>query len=452
MAYFANLKKNKNPYERFKLKGNPFSIAPLFRNFKDAKECEREESLFMLPQKLEMDLDILLATEDQRILIYGFYGIGKTSFADFFLYLAHNYHNRFCTRVVLTEDNLERAIHELLLCLSSDIISEVRNRELIHPIVAIRKWIADKRYQDFLLTSLAKLMGPYTETTETVQTNQKKDEINVSPGGIGVNLGYEEEIQVRKAIQSYVEVLPLRKVAEYTKDFQQIIQELGYRDIIFFIDEADHLPKIESFIKLLTRAREILFSKGCTFIIAGSVELARFTESLGTIFDRLISLKPLDKADFYTTLEHRIQSQNPALKLQDVFADEALDFIFQRTKGIRKEFLRLCENALGLAILQNKQKVTVDECLQVTNTGEQELVLNLKEIQIKILRYLALREVCSPSDKAFIKDMEVTRTHIRNNLEYLTSQGYVQKEKRGRQSFYAISSQYRSYFAREAQQ
>ena len=450
MVYFANLKKNKNPYERFKLKGNPFSIAPLFRNFKDAKECEQDESLFILPQKLEMDLDILLATEDQRILIYGFYGIGKTSFADFFLYLAHNYHNRFCTRVVLTEDNLERAIHELLVCLASDIISEVRNRELMHPIMAIRKWISEKRYQDFLFTSLAKLMGPYTETTETIKNKQQKDEINISPGGIGVNLSYEDEIHIRKALQSYVEVLPLRKIAEYTKDFQKIIQELGYRDIIFFIDEADHLPKIENFIKLLTRAREILFSKGCTFIIAGSVELARFSESLGTIFDRLIYLKPLEKTDFYTTLERRLQSKNFDLKLQDIFEEEALDFIHHRTKGIRKEFLRLCENALGLAILQNKPKIGLNECLEVTNTGEKEMSLNLKEIQIKILRYLALKELCSPSDKAFIDTMEVTRTYLRNNLEELTSQGYTQKEKRGRQSFYTISSQYRSYFAREA--
>lgn len=84
MIYFPNLKKSKNPYECFNLKGNPFSIAPLFRNFKDANECELEENLFILPPKLEMDLEILLDTEDQRILIYGFYGIGKTSFADFF--------------------------------------------------------------------------------------------------------------------------------------------------------------------------------------------------------------------------------------------------------------------------------------------------------------------------------------------------------------------------------
>ena len=448
MKYFETLKKNHAPYALLKLKDNPFNIAPLFRNFKDIKDCENEEKLFMLTESLKQELEILLSTEDQRILIYGFYGIGKTSLADFFLYLAHNYHNRFCTRIVLTEDNLDRAIHELLLCLSSDILSEISNRQLIHPIIGIRKWIVEKRYHDFLLTSLLKLMGPYTETSET--TKLKKDNIKIVPSGIGYQFGYEEEIQVRKAIQAYVEVLPLRKVAEYIKDFQIIVQKLGYKDIVFFIDEADHIPKVENFIKLLTRAREILFSKGCTFLIAGSVELARFTESLGTIFDRLIYLKPSDKTNFCDTLEKRIQAQNPSLKLEDIFTQEALELIFNRTKGIRKEFLRVSENVLTLAISQKKPKITVDECLQLLNKGEKELVLDLKEIQIKILRYLALKELCSPSDKDFIKTLEVTRGYLRNNLENLVERGFIQKEKRGKQSFYSISSQYRSYFAREA--
>ena len=432
------------------LRGNPFSIAPLFRNFKNIQECEGEEKLFILPETLERDLEILLTTEDQRILVYGFYGMGKTSLADFLLYIAHNYHRRFCTRVVLTEDNIERAIHELLLSLTSDILSEISLRQLTKPVVSIRNWIAQRRYNDFLLTCLAKLMGPYSETKETVKTRKNKGEGQITPGGVGFNIGYGEEIEIRKAIQSYVEVLPLRKIAEYLVDFQSIVRELNYKDIIFFIDEADHLPKIDNFIKLLTRSREILFSKGYTFLIAGSVELARFTESLGSIFDRLIYLTPTDRENFHATLQRRIHAYNESLGVDDIFTNDALDLIFNRSKGIRKEFLRICENALGVALTNNGDKITVQHCLQALGKGEKELVLDLKKIQIQILRYLALREVCSPSDKKFIENMEVSRAYLRNNLEELTNQGYVRKEKRGRQSFYSISSQYRSYFAREA--
>jgi hypothetical protein len=171
--------------------------------------------------------------------------MGKTTLVDFFLYLAHNYHHRFCTRVILTDGNLERSIGELLYSLCLDIISEIASKPWIHPISSIRKWIVENRHGDTLLENLSCLLGKYSEIKETTESHKKSSKLRIAPGNLGGEWNQEEEVQIRKAIQSYVDVLPLRKVVEYLRDFRLIVQQLGFRDIVIFIDEADHLPDID---------------------------------------------------------------------------------------------------------------------------------------------------------------------------------------------------------------
>ena len=175
----------------------------------------------------------------------GLYGTGKTSFVDFILYIAHNFRGRFCTRVIITEDNVEKAINEMLLSLCFEILSEIERKKLTEPIQSLRKWITGKRYSDFLLGSMNRLIGEYTEHNETSIVTKNKKIFKMSPGNIGTEFGYDKEVTVRKAIQSYVEILPMPKIAEYLNDFLEIIQLIGFQDIVIFIDEADHLAKID---------------------------------------------------------------------------------------------------------------------------------------------------------------------------------------------------------------
>ena len=171
-----------NPHSVMQLKANPFSISPLFKDFKDQAECAREEKLLVLPPDLRREMKMLLLGKNQRALIHGLYGVGKTSIVDFVLYLAYNFHKRFCVRTVVTEDNVDKAINEVLLSLCFEILAEINSKDARHPLELFRKWVAEKKFSDGLWNNLLKLTGRYTETVETQKNSGKKGKIKLQLG------------------------------------------------------------------------------------------------------------------------------------------------------------------------------------------------------------------------------------------------------------------------------
>jgi type II secretory pathway predicted ATPase ExeA len=449
MTNFQKYKQEIQRYSSFGLQENPFSIAPLFRSFKNRNQCQKEEMLFTIPENLEQEIEILISMYNCRVLVYGLYGVGKTSLVDFLLYLSHNFHKHFCSRVIITEDNVHRAIQEVLFTLAMDIVSEISQKSVLHPIQALQKWWAEKKYTDTLIDNMFKLVGKYSEHNEENKRTTHKKSLQILPQGIGVNYSFDKEIEIRKSIQAYVEVLPLRKTTEYMEEFVEIIQAIGYKDIFIFIDEADHLEKTDEFIRMLTKAREVLFSAGYSFFIAGSIQLARYLESMGTIFDKTILVPPTNWFSFINTLEKRLQAQNQKLKARDIFDEEALQTIHSKSKGVHKSFLRLAQNALDRAAMENVNKVTVKHCEYVLASGKDEVTHLLKEKYIRILKYLAKNSSCSPSNQSFQAVIQLKRVQLRSILEELLQQGYLHKQKKGRETYYSLSAQYLPYFREE---
>lgn len=449
MSNFQKYKKESNKYSSLGIRENPFSISPLFRNFKNNSLCQKEEMLFTIPNDLDQEIEILISMYNCRVLVYGLYGVGKTSLVDFILYLSHNFHRHFCTRVIITQDNVQRAIQEMLFTLTMDIISEITQKSILHPIQSLKKWWAEKQHNDALIDSMFKLVGTYSENMEEKQLTKNKKSLQIVPQGIGASYSFEKEIEIRKSIQAYVEILPLRKITEYMEQFLEIVQAIGYKDIFIFVDEADHLEKTDEFIRMLTKAREVLFSSGYSFFIAGSIQLARYLESMGTIFDKTILVQPANWFSFLDTIEKRLQAQNCDLKALDVFEEKALQMIHSKSKGVHKSFLRLAQNALDRAAIENSNKINVKHCEYVLATAKDEVTHLLKETHIKILKYLAKNSSSSPSNQAFQDAIQLKRVQLRSILEDLLLQNYLHKEKKGRESYYSLSAQYLPYFRQE---
>ncbi len=446
MSRYQHLKQNFNLYSSLGISRNPFAIAPLFRSFNNKQKCEREEDLFVLPQGLSNEIQTLVRMQDRRALIYGLYGVGKTSLVDFILYIAYNFHNRMCLRVVITEDNVQRAIREILLAVCFEILSEISTRSFSQPLVALKKWLIHHQRTDFIMENILKLMGNYTELQEKTNVSKRKRNISSSVGIAKGGYSFSKELEVRKSIQSYVEILSMRKVADYLEEFSTIDHQLGFQDIIVYIDEADHLTHLDHFLNMLTRSREVFFTSGYTFFVAGSVEIAKYTESMGAIFDKLIFVQPSDYLNFREILDLRIKAVNPRLGILDVFDEDALDLIFEKTKGVRKSFLRMAENAVDLAANTNQNKVSVQCCEETLSKNEDSISSSLKETQIRVLKYLAKYGPLSASNSEFQKNIKVKRVQLRNILEELFQIGYVRKTMQGRGVYYQISSQYKPYF------
>ncbi|NUM36068.1 MAG: hypothetical protein HUU50_16120 [Candidatus Brocadiae bacterium] len=449
MDDFQKYKKQISKYSLFGLQENPFSISPLFRSFKNKNLCQKEETIFTIPNELDQEIEILISMYNCRVLIYGLYGVGKTSLADFVLYLSHNFHRHFCSRVIITQDNVHRSIQEMLFTLTMDIISEISQKSILHPIQSLKKWWAEKQHNDTLIDTMFKLVGTYSENMEEGKHTKNKKNWQIAPYGLGASYSFEKEIEIRKSIQAYVEILPLRKITEYLEQFLEIIQAIGYKDIFIFIDEADHLEKTDEFIRMLTKAREVLFSSGYSFFIAGSIQLARYLESMGTIFDKTILVQPANWFSFFDTIEKRLQSQNAQLKALDIFEEKALQMIYSKSKGVHKSFLRLAQNALDRAAIESSNKIEISHCEYVLASAKDEVTHLLKETHIKILKYLSKNSFSSPSNRDFQNAIELKRVQLRSILEDLILQGYLHKEKKGRETYYSLSAQYLPYFRQD---
>ena len=446
MGEYGYLKTEKNIYAAMHLAQNPFDIFPLFKDFRNKEACIKEEAVFLLPESLENKLEILTSIKDKRTLVYGLFGVGKTSFVDFILYITYHYRRRFCSRVIITEANVEKAINEFLLTICFDIVQEIEQRKLTKPLALIRKWVAEKRYGDALFDNMIRLAGNYTEKVEdnTIKVSQKG--ANVSLALTGGHLQYEEQIERRRCIQNYVQILPMKNIAQYLADFLEIVTQIGYESITIFMDEADHLGKLDEFLRMLTRSREILFTKGYTFFVAGSAEIAKYTEAVGAIFDKIVFVPPLTKDNFKRFLQNRVHNVAPKIGIEDLFEEESLDFIFEQSKGISKTLLRLTENALDFAASKNDEKVSIAHCLESQDTDYNKIEQVLKKSHLALLKYLAGISYTSASDEKLQQLVGVKRIQLRNLLEELLQLGYVRKESRGKTKYYSISSQYKNYF------
>jgi uncharacterized membrane protein len=446
MARYDYLKNNQNQYRLFALSDNPFTISPLFKEFQDREFCEKEEELFVFPDYIEKETRILLQMKNKRTLIYGLYGVGKTTLVNFFLYLAHNYYRRFGSRIIVTEDNVEHAINEILVTLCFDILSYASAKSILEPIQSFKKWLVEKNYQDSLLRNIAQLLGTYTETEENVSKKSKRTTLQGMPYNVGIGMNWEKEIEIRKSISSYVETLSLKMIARYLESIGEIIRKLGFMDCIIFIDEADHLPKLDKFLAMLTKSREVLFTTGYTFFISGSPELAKYTESMGTVFDKLIFIQPVDWRGFCELLTQRVKIGNKKLELDHIFDMAALRFLFEQSKGLRKYALRMAENAMDIAVARQHAKISKEDCEEVLRQGSDQISSELQTMEVKILQYLARNQGTSPSQKEFLEHVAISRVYLRKLLEQLCQKGYVAKEQKGRKVYYSLLSQYRPYF------
>lgn len=447
MKDYQFIKANHNIYSIMGFATNPFSITPLFRSFKSLRECEKDEKLFILPESVTRELNIFTRLENKRVLVYGHYGVGKTSLVDFIMYINYHYRHKFCVRLIITEDNVQQAMNEILLNICQEILSELANKRITQPISAIRKWIAEQHYSDLLLENILKLMGSYEETKEQSQVQRKKSNVSLAPQGVGVAQSNEEEIHLRKTIQSYVQVLPMRKIIEYLELFYEIIQKLGFQEIVIFIDEADHLENIDRFLSLLTKAREILFSRGYTFFVCGSIEIAKFAESMGSIFDKLFVVQPADRILFQEILEARIKVANPQLSIFDIFEHKALDMLYEFSNGIQKYFIRMAENALDMAVSRGEKKIDEKHCTQVLESNKDSVSISLSDTELAIMDHLSQKGASSSSDLKFQKDVNISRAQLRKILDDLFQRGYLHKEKKGRRNYYALTAQYFPYFS-----
>lgn len=424
-------------YSVFKMSRNPFSITPLFSDYDNKERCKMDEGLFVVTKESR---DVVISFGlGKRIITWGKIGVGKTTLLNMLLYLARFRESCLPIRVIIKEDNVGRAVQELLYTCCFELVNELKRRKITEPLRSAKRWLLDKRYTDRLYDFMCRLIGAYEEG------RGEERKVSVAAGVSAVlEAGMETEDVTIKSFRTYVENLPVKMIEEYLKEICKLVKELGYDGIVFALDEADHIPSVEKVLGMLTVSREIFFaSTDCTFILAGSPDILaqdKKNEIVG-IFDSIIEIKSLRESEIMEAFSKRLKSENEHLTLNDVFAPEAIKAIMNYSGGVLKVAIKLAENALGEAASLRECPVSAKHINAAFTRTRADIAVRLPEHMLQVLRALHELGEASPSDKTFQAKASLSRSRLTLILGSLYEEKLVERLRKGRKIVYKVPPQ-----------
>jgi GTPase SAR1 family protein len=407
-----------------------------------------DEMLFSRRTESEEAVKSLLP--GRRLLIYGDVGAGKSSLLNMLLYLSWKKHQHMPVRVLLSEQNVDRAVQEILYTVCIELVRQARMRSIRHPIDSLKRWTLDKRKIDDFYDYLARLIGSFEE--EKVSGKAKTKSVGGSvgtgailPGGT-VEGRFESQETIETRLKSKVESLPARIIEDYFKDMINAVTQIGFKGISVGLDEADHIQDISKVVGMLTRARGILFASGKeTFVIAGSEALVKESARVVKgIFDVMIPMKSLDPAEIKNMLDKRISTEsanNKQLTADKLFEHSALRLLYEYSSGSPKAALRLAANCLIEAALDDKNISCIISNAHVKKAwlrSTSELAEILDEGEIRVLNALEKLHEASPSSEGLQKEVSLSRPSLTKILLRLHKDGHVRRRKKGKSYYYYV--------------
>jgi len=420
---------------RFGLKNNPFTIHPLFANLDDEDDCKRDERLlFKTPESEEV---VKSLGPGRRLLVYGDMGVGKSTLLNLLLYLARKRDKFLPVRVFISENNVSRAVQEILYTVCMELVAQLKRKTITKPIETVRRLILEKRKGDALYDYLSRLIGPYEEETVKGRTTAGElgGEIGTGaiPGGaLRGRTTTEETVETR--LRSHVESLPAKVIENYFKDLSEITSDLGHAGIIIGIDEADHIADIVKVVGMLTVARGLFFvSDREVFVLAGSPQLVAETTVTGGVFDAIVHVNALNRDDMKLMLERRVREQNDNSSLNDVFDSDSVEAIYQFSGGFPKTVLKLAENSLVEAAVSGKSRVQKEDVMKVVSKAQ----ALLGPSELRVLEALRKIGEASPSTKRLQRATDLSRQQLDRILRTLYEGNVVRRTKDGKAYFYA---------------
>jgi len=424
---------------RFGFKNNPFTIYPLFANLDDVDGCKRDERLlFKTPESEEV---VKSLGPGRRLLVYGDVGVGKSTLLNLLLYLARKRDKFFPVRVFLSENNVSRAVQEILYTVCTELVAQLKRKTITKPIETVRRLIVEKRKGDALYDYLSRLIGPYEE--ETVKGRTTGGELGgeigtgVIPGGALKGKTTTEET-VESRLRSHVESLPAKVMENYFKDLSDIAGDLGHAGIIIGIDEADHITDVAKVVAMLTIARGLFFvSDREIFVLAGSPELVAKSTVTGGVFDAIMHVNVLNREKMKQMLERRVREEKKDSSINDFFDSDAVEAIYRFSSGFPKIALKLAENSLVEAAISGKSRVQKEDVMKVVSKAVGEAQALLGSSELRVLETLRKIGEASPSTKRLQRATKLSRQQLDRILRSLYRAKIVRRTKRDKAYFYA---------------
>ncbi|MFH1790819.1 MAG: AAA family ATPase [Candidatus Omnitrophota bacterium] len=131
------------------------------------------------------------------------------------------------------------------------------------------------------------------------------------------------------------------------------LQEIFYKNMnagkktVMLIDEAQIIRNMETFEELRLLLNFQLNNRFlCTLVLMGQPELLPKIKAIPQLLQRLgikYHLTGLDRNDTYLYIKHRLEVSGRA---DDIFTDEAIDAVFDYSKGLPRQINNVCDMCL----------------------------------------------------------------------------------------------------------
>lgn len=431
---FDELLKLEPKFDQFGFKKNPFSIYPLFSDPSNDELCSRDKRLFV--RSPQADDAIKGFGSGRRILIYGEVGSGKSSILNMLLYVARTSQKYMSIRVLISEQNVERTVQEILYTICMEIIHQAKQRKVSHPIESLKKWLVEKKRSDDFYDYMARLIGEFEEETTVRKTTTGSVKGTIGTGAVpGASLSgkAENEETVETKLKSRVENLPVKVVESYFQDMIQAVGKIGYEGIAIGLDEADHIADLKKVVAMLTVSRGIFFaSDKVVFVVAGSSELSKRADVTRGVFDSMIFVEDVSLEIMKGILDKRIRLENSKRSLDSTFEEKAVDTIFSYSGGLPKDGLRLAANALIEAAIENEVPVKQAQVKKAQSRSITHLSEALEPNVLKVFEAVEEIGESSPSSDKLQRATRLSRQQLDRILRDLSNRHIIRRRKEGK--------------------
>ncbi|MBU0952997.1 MAG: AAA family ATPase [Nanoarchaeota archaeon] len=256
----------------------------------------------------------------------------------------------------------------------------------------------------------------------------------------------------RRIIQGRLSFLSRKQIDLYSLT-DALNQKLKTKRLLLFVDEA-HEATRES----LEWLRVIVDQVANLYIVMAALPTFERTlkENLETFLKRIntkVELGSLNRSETRELIKRRIERVGGS----DInpFTSEAIECVFQQTGGFPREVLRICNDVATQALDKQLTTIHIDFFKDVSEPKEPERITpetleELPERQRKLLEVLAQKGTASPAQivKALAAEGYKNRDNavrsINNLLKRLMTQGFVERQKRGKTYKYQVSPKYQS--------
>ena len=432
--------------ERFNLSINPFTVQELFHKGISEQEAKKHDLIFQdRRQLLEQIVMGIRSQASYKAVVFGERGVGKSSLTNLILYSLSE-GGYLTMKIPVSPDDIEAQ------SLQKTILRELANAVITNIIeITGLNWETIKtKIQNLFrrramtqleaVATLSFLFSADQVSFEESAAEKAGEAIRLGPQNLQLSLS-SEVVYSAKALVSYARI-PQQDFQRILSSAHGLVREFDYRGIILALDDADKLEDLQLELALLRLLRDAFYAEAryhLLVVCARDVVQAKVRNLFTYHF-----VDVLPRADMLTALDQMYRaSALSSCTIFDYFDEDCLNEICDDSRGLLRDAILACSEALTRACLDGKAKVDLASFHSIRVPGELVATLDLldrESTEWRVLTYLRDQGESFTSDRELQRFTGVTQSRLSQVLMSLERDRLLVSSRQGKKKMYRLSN------------